>query len=229
MKIFKTQFEIRFSPIINFPAVYRDIVAPYLKSCEYHIVNENSNQEVITMIYTSSNYMYDLRWDRFIFISEGDRSDLIEPQGPLFVYFEILKTLVKHKNFGEIRNAILLDFLLQEYKKEFHEIAEKFVDIYFTKEVPVEFKSFDKDMAITLAFEKEKKELRVTYGPFNNETDLEKFGLSPLGKIKNETLKNLNGLLIQFVYYEPLNAVDLNIFRRFIETRRDYTSKIKLF
>jgi len=60
MKTFKLQFETRFTPIIDFSNQYRGAVAPFLKLCEFNITNQNTHQEVLTMVFKDAKYLYDL-------------------------------------------------------------------------------------------------------------------------------------------------------------------------
>ena len=226
MKIFRTQFEIRYKPIFDFSNVYKRLLWPFLSTCEFGVVNENSQAEIMAMSFATANYNYDLRADRFIFLSEGHRSDLVDAQGPLFMFFQIFKIISEHQNFRGVLNMLLQEYLLMEMETDFDALAEQFASDNFSSKVPISYKDFKKDYAISMSYEKDKKELKATYGPFNYILDVDRYALSPIHKRPKELFKDDNGIIIQFIYYEPATMSDMNLFRRFIETRSSFIREL---
>ena len=94
------QFEIRFTPILNFSNSIKEILAPFIKFSDTppQVQRENTILETITFN-ANSNTLITVSWDRIILRHEGDIEKLSENNSiieePLFTIFN--KIIYKHK------------------------------------------------------------------------------------------------------------------------------------
>jgi hypothetical protein len=226
MKIFKIQFEVRYNAILNFREVYRSIMGRYAKS-EFAIVNENTNSEYIVVKFKKEKYQIDCRWDRIIFLSEGDRSDLDRAQGPLFIFFEILDKLRSQPTFHDITNALITASHLFEVEDTSDNIIKRFKKQYISG-VGFDFSNFSQDYSITHEFQREDKTFRIVFGPFNYKTDVGNYNLSPVLQLRGENFKDLKGLYIETLYFEKLSMVNFESFLSMKRKIGENITKIKL-
>ncbi len=228
MELLKTQFEIRYQQILDFTPSYRVILESYLENCVLNIGLPNTPQESATMHFKEENYFFDLRWDRFIFISEGDRVDLIKPQGPFFIFFEIFGKLKSRFPKLKVVNALLQESCIRHSEVNIEEIKARYGKRFFTNEVDLSFPHESIDFSIILDFIKGKRQFKVSFGPFDYKKDVLAFNLSPINKRGVEYFEKYNGLYIDCLYFEPLRDVNFHTYKGFNEIISNYRDKISI-
>jgi hypothetical protein len=214
MKIFRHQFEVRYTPILAFADLYKSVFNKYLKIADFRIQKEGTIEEFIVVRFKKENFQIDCRWDRIIFLSQGDRNDISKPQGPLFKFFEILKELSSDSKFGLIRDAVLSIAYLEEDTGSFEEIVKKFKEKYISN-YSFDLPEFSEDYGIMIEFENKGKIFKQQFGPFNYKTDINTHNLTPLYDARPEEFKDFSGLIVDTTYYEKIDFVDFDTFKRF--------------
>jgi hypothetical protein len=227
MKVFKYQFEIRYTPFLNFSSAYKSFMGRYMRSGEIFIQNENTHQEQIVLRYPVERYQFDCRWDRLVFISEGQRQDLDRPQGPLFNFFEIMNNLRESNGFGVVTNALISGAFLQEIEDTNDNIIQRFKSKFITGP-DFNFPSYTEDYSVIQEFAKEDKLFRIKYGPFNHKSDVKNHLLSPVLQLSRENFKEFTGIFIDALYFEKGPAFDFNSFLAMDKKIRGNISKINL-
>lgn len=227
MKNLTTQFEIRYTHILNFSTAYKELVTPYLALCDFSVSNANTLEEFIVMRFDKEGYLIDFRWDRLILLSEGERNDLKKPQGPFFIYFQLFSELKSLKTFGKVINAVLSETALNEDEGNLILIKKKFKETFFLPNYALKYEDFDEDYSITTEFEKNGKRLQVMFGPFDYKKDVATHGLSPIYRKKPESFESLRGIFFNSLYFEPLLTVDFDTYKRFTKIINSTCATIK--
>lgn len=212
MITFKTQIEIRYTPILNFRDVYKPIVSPFLKNGKFEIPNENTIQEQIKITYVSEGTVIDIRWDRIVFICDGKPSNLFLPKGPLFFYLSIFEKLKKLQEFGEITNLLLADWSLLEIDNKENEIIRDFKKSYLNN-VP-KLDNTEADLGISIDFREKEDIVKLMFGPYRSKSDIDVHNLRPISS--KDTLASLNkkGILLHAIVVENTNQMDLSQFKK---------------
>src|SRR4051812_39699224 len=104
--LLKTQFEIRYTAILDFASRYKSIVSPFLKLSTFSIQDLGMLEEHIQLGFTKDSFTLDLRWDRMIFTTQVKISNLYEKSGPTSSYFEIFERLKALDSFGQVQNIL---------------------------------------------------------------------------------------------------------------------------
>jgi len=226
----KTHFELRYTPILDFNNVYKPIVSPFLKLGQFSIESAGSFEERIGLIFKNEKYQLDIRWDRMIFIAEGPRQDLKKTQGPLFMFFDILSKIRDSPSFGTINNCLLSEINLKEVKGDnFNEIKENFKNKYLSSTATFNLPGFEEDVAVTLQFaDQTGKTFKLSYGPFYPEKNYADMKLVPITNTPPPGYKELNGLLLDCLYFETTSDVNMEVFKRMNNFISSNTERISL-
>lgn len=212
----KTQFEIRYTPILNFQEVYRRILSPYLRIAKFNIFNQNQINEYIILLFEEDAYQIDCRFDRIVFVSEGTRDDLKKSSGPFFLFFEILQKIKESSSFGKFTNALLAEWNLKTTEKNKDEVVKTFAEKFLKEPINFNLESYpEKDYKVTLEFKNRKDELRYEFGPFQYEKDVLNYQLNSVSKKDMNTFKNMNGLLINATYFENIGDPQFSTYKSF--------------
>ncbi len=181
MQILRTQFEIRYTSILDFSTRYKAIISPYLKLASFKIENFSLPEEYCVLVFKDDQSVIDIRWDRIIF-RINTQTSLFEKRGPTAAYFEILKKLMSLDSFGEILNIFLALWVLNEGVSQ-----AEFLDKYLKRRTNVGGFQLD-DVAIVEEFKGASDEhIRIEHGFFTPEKDLAKYGIAdPDGSLKTK-------------------------------------------
>lgn len=229
MKIFKKQFEIRYTPILDFSQMYRSLISPYLRlTADFAIQNQNSLDEYVVLKFRSENYHIDCRWDKIIFLSEGNRDDLLKPQGPIFMFFEIFNKISIGPTFGKVVNAVLASHSLIESKYSNEEIVTRFKEKFFQPGVAFQIAGLKTDMGVALEFTNDSTIFKLRYGPFDYKKDVKDFNLNPHSLKAIDSYKDDKGIIVEALYYQEISKVNFETFRNFDQYINSYTSRITL-
>lgn len=226
----KTQFEIRYTPLLDFNPVYKSIVAPYLKLCDFTLDGTATYDEKIVLHFKKEKYQIDIRWDRIICVAEGPRADLRKTQGPLFAFFDILDKLRLSPSFGILNNCVLSEVNFKEGGgKTFQEVKENFKEKYLKSESYINVEGFEDDCGVTLSyFYPPSKTLKIAYGPFNPEKDYSEMKLLPISKVFPLDYQEKHGLVLDCLYIESTQGADIELYRRFSNFISNNTERITL-
>ena len=229
MQNLKTQFEVRYSTLLNFKTDYKLIFAPYLKNCEFTVNNSDTIKEYIVLVFKEEKYIIDCRWDRIVFTSEGIRDDLKKSQGPFFTFFEIFEKLKNLDAFGEIKNVLLAEWNLIEYEKSLEEIKKLFRKSFLsdksfnsTRDLPNE------DFSVTFTYgDQNDKFQRCTFGPFVPKKDVANYDLIPITKNLSSEFEGKKGILSESLYFEKTLQANFDSYKKASRSIESFLKEIQ--
>ena len=225
----KTQFEVRYTPILNFQEVYRRILSPYLRIAKFNIFNQNQINEYIVLQFEEDSYHIDCRFDRMVFVSEGVREDLKKSSGPLFIYFEILEQIKQSSSFGKINNALLAEFNLRTLELTNKELLANFSQKFLTESASFNLADFpEKDYKLSIDFKNNDNELKYEFGPFHYEKDVFNYNLNAVTRKDIAFFKDLVGIAISSTYFEPLSDPQFSTYKSFSKILNENSTRIYL-
>ncbi|MGB3851345.1 MAG: hypothetical protein WA958_15350 [Tunicatimonas sp.] len=101
----KLQFEIIYTPILDFSQVYRKHLSAFLRLVSnVNISNENTLTETLRMTFAEDKFDIRCNLDRVVFRTQGDLGRFTKsPQSPIRNLFDILDNIRMIETFGEIR------------------------------------------------------------------------------------------------------------------------------
>lgn len=170
------QFEIRFTPLIDFARISKEIIGPYVKlTTKFNIEFENTVNQKINLLFEPQGYSIHLYWDR-IFLKtslgfsqlENSTSILNEP------FLNILNKLKNLDSFGTVDSFIFYAIVIKiQEKTSFDEIVKEFKSKYFSEHIN-EIMNDSQDCAVIL--EKTKNDIIYgsTFGPYKGLEDLKR-------------------------------------------------------
>ncbi|MEK6782861.1 MAG: hypothetical protein AABY93_14265 [Bacteroidota bacterium] len=205
------QYEIRYSPILNFAQYYKDIVAKYLAldDATPNIANFGMFDEHIVMVFLSS-YHIDYRLDRLIFRYEGDHKLIYNSSGATKFFFDILDETRKLKAFGKVKQTTIQIKAVGLLEHSNKLIVEKFKSKFFQQST-LDSILTSTDVAITIDRAEGAKYSNLIFGPFETQ-DIAKQGISPLKSDFNKDL-NGNGLMCSYTVTEKTDKSSFSFFK----------------
>jgi len=224
MQKLKLQFEVRYTPILNFHEINRRILSPFLKLAEASI-NSDENGEYIVLIFKEERFFIDCRWDRIIFVNELERDDLTKEDGPLQQFYNILDRYKKSDSFGKITEMILASWSLNESEESFVDTVKGFKMRYLSSNIPMEFYN-PTDIAITLEVNEKIRVHKITFGPFNGMKDLERFKIFSTSRSNLIEYSKKSGIIFELVDIHKTIDVSLEAFSKML---KKHNSKLNSF
>ncbi|RWY53882.1 hypothetical protein [Mucilaginibacter gilvus] len=207
------QFEIRFTPILNFHILSRTIIAPYLtRTSSVNIENENLIKQRITLIFDSEGFNISLFWDRIIFQTSSNLKNLAESNSIVEEpFFSIFKKITSLDEFGNILNCLFnivtinvnADYKLENFKK------------VFLKDDLNEILPY-KDVAITLNEIVNNNVTEVSFGPYVGIEDLTNRKIK-YSLIHEEELRTAGGVFSDLKIVDEVDSVDFKTYQGFAE------------
>ena len=105
----RIQFEIRYTHILNFSTIIKEIISPFIKLGDnFNISNQGSLIEGIKINFEKEKFSIECLWDRMILITQEDIDQLGDQNATIKVFFDIYNKLKEYPSFGEIRNYLLV-------------------------------------------------------------------------------------------------------------------------
>lgn len=214
MSSIKTQIEVRYSAILNFRDIYKPIVSPFLKLAKFQIFNADTLQEYIILDFKDEGFSLDIRWDRIIFMCEGEKENLYSANGPMLHFFLILEKLFNDTSFGAITNYILAEWILLQIDQDDDQITRNFKNKYLDSSVLPETDYGMNDIGIAIDYKEKGNTIRLEFGPYKSETDIQAYKLrTPFSK-EFSNLLTKKGILVQIIHNEVNSKIDINILRK---------------
>ncbi len=101
----KLQFEIIYTPVLNFSQVYRKHLSAFLRLVSnVNVSNENTLTETLRMTFAEDKFDIRCNLDRVIFRTQGDLERFTKnPQSSIRNFFDILDNIKRIETFGEVR------------------------------------------------------------------------------------------------------------------------------
>lgn len=220
-----TQFEVRFTQILNFNQVIRETLSPYLRmSSSFNFANQGQFEESIRINFEEDRYSIDCRWDRIVFLSEGNPEIFSKQNSVMKIFWEIVEKLTQVSTFGALRNCLFVSFEINILDLNQTEILKMIKDKFFTQEIENIMKG-PTELAIILEKVSSTKQTTVTFGPYSK-SDNKKYNLFPFKREKSyDDIEGKFGTLLKFQIFDEFTKFDSGIFKRFVEEQKSYSSQ----
>ena len=203
--LLKTQFEIRYTNILDFPSRYKAIVSPFLRLATFNIHSMDTLEEFIVLNFNNEPNIIDLRWDKAIFYTTREVSSLYQKNGPTTSYFEIFSRLKELESFGLVQNMLLAKWWLNESCPR-----DEYFKRYIKKSAQVDGFELD-DIAIIEEYTNNEKDLfKIEHGFFKPEKDLQRFGIPD----QNGELRKRSGQMVQQIMVKRTLIPSLDEFQK---------------
>lgn len=212
----KVQFEIRYTPILNFEQVYRGILSPYLALVSaFKIINERTSSEGLLLYFENEQFQIDVRWDRIVVLFEGNLEKLFEKNSQIKYFFDIYEQLYNLNSFGKVSNYIALSYYVKIEDKIYSKIIDAFKERYLSKDSSFNVLKAEtsNDVAMILNFEKEGNDINWTFGPFEFERDKDKHKLFPFQTAIMEEYVGKVGMMSEVKMVKNIKTIDLSIMK----------------
>lgn len=181
------------------------MVSPFLKLATFNIQGIGSPEEYIVLGFNNEPYAIDLRWDKIIFTTQRKVSSLFEKSGPTSSYFEIFERLKALDSFGQVQNALLATWWVNESLTK-----ERYLEKYVKKQVKVDEFDLD-DIAIVEEYTNADKELvKVEHGFFKPEKDLQQYGIID----SDGEIKKKSGQFVQLIMVKKSITPSIDEFKK---------------
>ncbi len=224
MNCLRSQFELRFTPILGFEQSIAKLTAPIQKIGAELLYNEiNSGKYVL--VFNSEAYIIDIRNDRMVFVSSKSLDTFTNTSGPFFHFLNTFEKLKLMDGYIGLSHSLLAEWYVHTNSKTFEQNMEEFRSTYFNNEVNKSFKGIE-DINISIESKADGYNTKYTFGPFNNNTDVEKHNLKFI--LNNSETFDYNGLLSQSVITSNNTEVDINIVRGMISTSKNIRKLITI-
>lgn len=218
-----TQFEVRYTHILNFNQIIRETLSPYLRmTTSFNFANQGRFEESLRINFEEEYYSIDCRWDRLIFVCEGDPNRFSRSGSTIKIFWEILQRLTELSTFGALRQSLFVSHEINLIDFTYSEILQKLKDKFLTKETE-RIMSEPNEMAIILEKGSKAKQITITFGPYTN-ADNKKYSLFPFKGPTNEETKGKFGTFLKFQVFEDLNKIDTELFKKNVEDMKNYSS-----
>ena len=225
LQCLKFQFEVRYTHILNFSSIIKDILGPYLKlASSFSISNQGVAEESYRLDFEEDSFWVDFRWDRMIFLSERNIDRFKHDNSQVQIFFDIAEKLKQKETFGVISHYILLADLLKVIDRPFQEIKGEIKTEYLTTNTDKIINEPD-DLAITLQKNDRNKDITITFGPFAK-NDIEARKLIPFKSPELLEHMNSSGVLIELKTFEKTGTVNYALFKELINLTYNYAKLI---
>ncbi|AEA43760.1 hypothetical protein [Fluviicola taffensis] len=223
------QFEIRYSPILNFKDVAHTIISPFVPlATNLGLGNEGTKEERYLLEFNKENYKLTVAWDRIVLRFEGDITTLGNSNSVIEEPFLHLFSKIKEmEEFGKVNDVLLYCILVKEIDKTPSEIYSNFVDKYFTSSAKNILGNAN-DSAIV--FERENgndtvnDDVRITTGPYNGLEDLETRKFIP-NFLSTDLFKN-PGEMIEIKILRSVSKVNFTLFKELLSETLSYKNTL---
>jgi hypothetical protein len=167
------QFEVRYTGMLNFSNIGKNIVGPYVQLANrISIENEGRINERLRLHFDSDSYHIDVHWDRLVLRYEGDLGVLIERNSIIEEpYFSILGKLQEQDTFGHLTDHLAYTIFVKVINKSREEIFERFNSKMITQYASELVEGFT-DTAVTIERISDELEENITYGPYLGISDI---------------------------------------------------------
>lgn len=230
MKRVKVQFEIRYTPILDFTPSYRKLLNPYLKlpNIKFNIENIDTLREIMILNFHEDLYSIDCRFDRMILLAEGNDLKLDDPNGPLKLFTDIFEKIKSFETFGNISSTIISYWSVTLFENQTsEEVIRKFKEDYLATKISSFAKPFDNitDTAIVIEHDDANQFSRLRFGPLSVQ-DAQRLNLSPFESKENSYLYTEKGILSEIFLSEKEKRPDFSLLAKLLKTAESLSKGI---
>lgn len=219
------QFEIRFTPIIDFATVSKEIIGPYIKlTTKFNIEFENTVDQRINLLFEPQGYSIHLYWDR-IFLKTNLGFNGLTESNSIFVdpFLNIFNKLKLLDSFGKVNSFLFFTVVIKnEQDISFDKIVSDFKNKYF-KEVVSEIMGETNDCAIVLEKKRNGFFYNTTFGPYKGIEDLKKRNVN-IDFAKEEY--NKFGLMMDLRISGDDQDISLKVYKELVEIANTLSNKL---
>lgn len=214
-----TQFEVRYTQILNFTQLNRGTLSPYLRLAKsFNVINQGRLEESIRLNFDDDLFFIECRWDRIIFAAEIEPAKLLQANTTsLKTFWEIVKQFSESSSFGSFTHYIFLLYEINILDLPIEAILQKFKSQYLSSQIDNILES--DDAAITLEKDNSKKVTTITFGPYTNK-DNTKHNLFQFNSSNIESVANKNGTLLRYQVNDNFTKVDTGLISRLIDEQK---------
>jgi hypothetical protein len=220
----KFQFEVRYTHILNFSNIAREIISPFIKLCNsFNFFNEGTKEETIRLIF-EDDFFIDVRWDKIILLSERNPNRFDDENSQITVFFKILKKLQETISFGKFNNYYFLLYLVKLSDETSAEILGSFKKKYFHDSVDKLLPNAnDYSVVLQRNDDKKNKQEQISTGPYsyrdNSKHTLLPFNSAELNELQLHTVK---GRMLYMMILEDITDMNFKILRDLIKQADKY-------
>ena len=217
----KLQFEVVYSPILNFNQVYREKIASFTRlanKINVDVASENSLKETMRINFVEEEFAIHCNLDRIIFVTQGDLERFTKnAQSPIRIFFDMLTNIGQIDTFDKVKSYVYAVSYLNpmEEKTIVESFSKKFLHTNNS-----DFLSADYNEAVFAKQDHNIKDFTVlsTYNQIFRHEILT--GAFPFDKtLEKKFLENGSGYHFYFKRYEELvnnKKVDFNLFKKLV-------------
>lgn len=221
----KFQFEIRYTHILNFSTVIKEIISPFLKlASSFSIGNQGTPEESYRLDFEGDSFWIDCRWDRMIFLSERNIDRFKDENSPVQFFFKIAEKLTKRETFGVFTNYVLSVDFLKVLDDQFGKIKDDIKAKYLTSQTDDIIMNPD-DIAITLQKNNKNKDITLSFGPFS-QNDINERKLIPFKSPELTSAASSSGILLEIKIFEKTGEINFHLFKELLTLVNDYSKLI---
>lgn len=219
MKSLKTQVEVKYTTLLNYSSVVRPLVSSLLSRANINITNIDTSNEIISLSF-NDGFDLEIRWDRLVFVTRSDFSNLIHSNGPLKTFFDLLVAIIENpsNSFGKITNFIFAKWDLLENNENFETNLRVFNEGLVGSESPLPKDTVLSDIGTIVRFSEGNYRGEIVFGPYNAKNDINEHRLYDNVSVEhNEYLDSTNGYLLRSVVSIESNITTVSGFNGLFE------------
>ncbi len=219
------QFEIRYTKILNFQALIKEVIAPFVPMAIDVLPENESSVHLCRYTLLFSGYSIIITWDRVLIKTEGDLNLFIENNSiveePFFNLFNKIKAL---ESFGNVVNCLCATSMIRQNENSLSEIKDSFIKTYLNKS-NLEKITNPTDVAIVLETDIDGKQVTMQFGPYVGIADLHKRNIMPQNQEILSNVKNV-GEMADVKIFETLKFISFAKYKDLIKMTIEYQNSL---
>lgn len=217
------QFEIRYTPILDFDMGSKKIVSPFIKLVNsFQIEQENTHRQRISLKFNEDFDTIGVWWDRiFIKTIATDGNFTESPSSFTSLFQPIFEKLKELDSFGNIHTIIFHTIAVKPYVGEIKDIINDFKSEYFTDKID-DFCKDAQDYGVVIESQKNEKHITCNLGPYVGVEDLIKRNIGTLTDDKY----NQRGRMITVTITATKEDITHKYYKELNELANSYIEKL---
>ncbi len=216
------QFEIRYTKILNFQSLIKEVIAPFIPMALDILIEKESTVQRCRYTLLFEAYSIIVIWDRILIKYEGDLKVLIENNSiieePFFNLFNKIKEL---ESFGNIVNCLCATIIINHSDKNQSEIIKYFTGMFLNKNNIEKIISNPSDVAIALDKNTDGKQINLQYGSYLGINDLQKRNIFPQNQDIIKQI-NISGEMADIKIFESLKSISFAKYKELLKMTLEY-------
>jgi hypothetical protein len=159
-------------------------------------------------------------------MTSSDINHYTTTTGPFNHFINAYDKIKEMEGFVIGTSMLYAEWMLLENENDFEENRNLFANRYFDSKIASKSTS---DIAITFDFQDGTLGSKVTTGPFNPKTDIEKYKLKTPFTVADSSFEGLNGILFQSVISDTIPSISIEKVRELIQGSQKVIKEVNLF